>query len=292
MIFAKERAKRELLKEFPDQVLNAYLPNRAREFVDAVVVPYAEAYQELREQTYSAANGAEKVNRWLKRLVQLDNSDWRPPALWALRHHGDDPVWLDEFFRSLERLAASMLIRRVYTSPRSNRYADLLRNLDDDQGLHAQAFELSPQEKAETLSSLDGELYLATKVRKYVLLRLDEVLAGAGGVVYDHPLVTVEHVLPQNPSWDSEWLRTFSPAERVRWTHRIANLVVLNRAKNSQAQNFDFDKKKERYFTSKKGVVNFALTSQVLNQQVWTPSLLQTRQEELLAALSKEWGLD
>jgi hypothetical protein len=185
-----------------------------------------------------------------------------------------------------------MLIRRVYTSPRSNRYADLLRNLDDDQGLHAQAFELSPQEKAETLSSLDGELYLATKVRKYVLLRLDEVLAGAGGVVYDHPLVTVEHVLPQNPSWDSEWLRTFSPAERVRWTHRIANLVVLNRAKNSQAQNFDFDKKKERYFTSKKGVVNFALTSQVLNQQVWTPSLLQTRQEELLAALSKEWGLD
>jgi hypothetical protein len=99
-------------------------------------------------------------------------------------------------------------------------------------------------------------------------------------------------VLPQNPSGDSEWLRSFSPAERVRWTHRIANLVLLNRAKNSQAQNFDFDKKKERYFTSKKGVVNFALTSHVLNQQVWIPSLLQTRQEELLASLSKEWGLD
>ena len=39
MIFAKERAKEVLLTEFPKQVLNEYLPGRAKEFVDDVLVP-------------------------------------------------------------------------------------------------------------------------------------------------------------------------------------------------------------------------------------------------------------
>ncbi|MET1071392.1 MAG: hypothetical protein ABWY11_01975 [Umezawaea sp.] len=44
MVFVKERAKVVLLKEFPELVLSKYLPHRADEFVDDVVVPYAEAY--------------------------------------------------------------------------------------------------------------------------------------------------------------------------------------------------------------------------------------------------------
>ena len=37
MIYAKERARRELLIEFPEQVLNQYLPHHAAEFVDDVL---------------------------------------------------------------------------------------------------------------------------------------------------------------------------------------------------------------------------------------------------------------
>ncbi|MFE2581132.1 DUF262 domain-containing protein [Streptomyces sp. NPDC059378] len=33
-----------------------------------------------------------QVNAWFKRLQQIDNNDWRPAALWALRNHGDDPA--------------------------------------------------------------------------------------------------------------------------------------------------------------------------------------------------------
>jgi hypothetical protein len=101
--------------------------------------------------------------------------------------------------RALERLSASMFVRRVYTTPRVTRYAELLRQLDEGQGLASPALELRDDEKAETRARLDGDIYLVGKIRKYVLLRLDELLARGQGVTYDHPLITVEHVLPQNP---------------------------------------------------------------------------------------------
>lgn len=291
MIFAKERGRVELLKEFPEQVLASYLPGKATAFVDDVLVPYADAYEELRDCSYSSKTGADKVNAWFRRLSQLDNNDWRPPALWALRRHHDDPAWLDSFFKALERLAASMLIRRVYATPRASRYADLLRQLDAGAALDAGAFELSDEERADTIRQLDGELYLAASVRKYVLLRLDEVLASNPGVTYEHPLITVEHVLPQNPRADSTWTRDFSQDQRTFWTHRIANLVLLNRRKNAEAQNFDFAKKKSMYFVSSRGVAAFALTTQVLSQDSWTPDFLERRQADLLAQLKAEWAL-
>lgn len=291
MIFSKVRARRELLKEFPEQVLSAYLPTKAAEFVDDVVVPYADAYEQIRDQSYAAVAGAGKVNSWFKRLAQLDNNDWRPPALWALRTHADDPQWLDDFFRALERLASSMLLRRVYATPRSQRYADLLRELADGKGLDSPSFLLSDVEKAETVKRLGGEIYLVSKVRKYVLLRLDEVLAKNPGVSYDHPLITVEHVLPQTPQADSLWTKTFTDDERLHWTHRLGNLVLLNRAKNSEAQNFDFEKKKVKYFSGSNGVATFALTSQVLSHHEWTPAILEKRQVELMDALRTEWAL-
>lgn len=291
MIFAQVRAKRELLKEFPEQVLNAYLPDRAKEFVDDVLVPYAGAYAQARDASYTAATGADKVNLWLRRLAPLENNDWRPPVMWALRHHGAEPQLLAALLGRIERLAASMLIRRVYATPRANRYAQLLVELTAGAGVDAAALQLDEQEKQETKNRLAGELYLVARVRKYVLLRLDEELANDPGVVYGHPLITVEHVLPQSPARDSQWRRDFTDEQRQQWTHRLANLVLLNRAKNSEAQNYDFADKKSKYFTGRHGVSTFALTSQVLGEQQWTPALLEVRQAALLARLEKAWDL-
>lgn len=290
MIFSGERARQELLKEFQTQVLDHYKQGRAKEFVDDVLVPYAEAFAMIREQRYSAGNGSAEVNLWFRRLLQLDNSDWWPAALWALRHHGNSPKWLCSFFGSLERLAASMFIRRVYTTPRVQRFAELLKELSASMGLEAPSLQLTEAERAETLHRLDGDVYHETKTRRYVLLRLDE-LVGEKDVVatYDAPRITVEHVLPQNPGPGSQWLADFTASERAQWTHRLANLVLLSQRKNSQAQNHDFIVKKEKYL--KRGVVTFPLTTHVLGQGTWTPELLEKRQAELLGLLTMEWRL-
>ena len=291
MLVAKTRAKRELLKEFPEQVLSKYTPGNKTEFIDDLLLPYAAALETINSQQYEATAGAEAVNQWLRRLGQLDNSDWRPPAMWALRHHADDPAWLDAFLRHLERLAAAMFICRTYTTPRAQRYIDLLGQLDEGAGLDAPAFSLSQNERAETITRLSGDLYLESKTRKYVLLRLDEMLANTSGATYQHGLITVEHVLPQHPAQGSQWLEWFTDDERATWTHRLANLVLLNRAKNAEAQNYEFELKKQKYFTGKAGTSNFALTSQVLNHTVWAPTELEARQLQLLQTLRAGWRL-
>lgn len=290
-ILTKKRARRELLKEFTQDVLDLYLPDRAAEFVDDLLVPYAEAYQDLGGNSYVATEHADQVNAWLRRLSQLDNNDWKPVALWALRERRHDPSWLAEFLRRLERLAASMLIRRVYTTPRIERYLDLLRQLDSGDDLGAAALDLSDDERHDTLTRLDGEIYLVARVRRYVLLRLDETLAGDPGATYSHPRITVEHVLPQNPAPSSEWRELFGKADRDRWTHRLANLVLLNRVKNSAAGRLPFAEKKKKYFTGPNGVAAFAITTQVLTEECWTPEVLERRQAELIGALRQEWRL-
>lgn len=291
-IKSRTRGVKSLLQEFPEQVLNAYLPDNGIGFIEEVLEPYARADIRLLAQDFHGEDQRWKeLNGWLKRLNQLDNDDWRPPALWALKEHGDDVAFLLTFFEKLERLAASMLLRRVYATPRQQRYMELLKQLADGEGLDASAFKLSDAERADILRQLDGDLYLATRVRKYVLLRLDSVLANDPGASYDHRIITVEHVLPQQPPAESEWSRLFSDDEAEKWTHRLGNLLLLNRRSNSRAQNYDFKVKKDKYFTSGDGVAVFALTTQVLAEPVWTPDVIAKRQDALVALLAKEWAL-
>jgi hypothetical protein len=227
-IVSKARAERGLLIEFPEQVLKDYLPTNGRGFVDNLLEPYALADQRLINQDFDAGGHWDNVNAWLKRLVQLDNDDWRPAALWALKNRKDDAAFLDAFLGRLERLAASFLLRRVYTTPRVGRYLELLKQLDAGDGLNAAAFELSDDEKKETFERIGGEIYLVNPVRKYVLLRLDSIIAANAGASYSHKIITVEHVLPQNPKKDSQWVEDFTEEERLHWTHRLGNLLLLN----------------------------------------------------------------
>lgn len=291
----KERAKRELLKEFPEQVLNTYLSaGKATNFVDEVLVPFADAF-ELAEISYFVESTSEwaTVNEWLRRLRQLDNKDWRPPALWALRNHPHHPTFLAAFFRKLERVAVCSMLRGEYATPRAERYLDLLRELDAGAGLNASKFDVPDEEKAQARQALNGEIYrtLRSVRRKYVLTRLDSLLAKESGVTYNHKIISVEHVLPQNPAEDSEWTNLFDEDERRFWTHRLGNLLLLNTRTNSAANRKPFDQKKASYFQSKGGGTNFQLTTQVLSESVWTPAVVKARHEKLLGRLFAEWDL-
>ncbi|MHB8094514.1 MAG: HNH endonuclease family protein [Candidatus Aminicenantales bacterium] len=84
--------------------------------------------------------------------------------------------------------------------------------------------------------------------RVYILRRLDAEISESKKTP-ELPIYTIEYVLPQNPEENSKWIQTFpDPEERAQLVHRISNLALLSRRKNSQARNFDFDKKKTLYF--------------------------------------------
>lgn len=291
-IMTKVRGRQEILKEFREQVLDPYLKEgTAESFIDEVLLPYADAYGTVSDRSYQSAGSADRINKWLARFGQLDNQDWVPPVLWAIKHHGNDEQWLDTFLQRLERLAASMLIRREYRTPRAQRYANLLKELDAGLGLDAPSLDLAPHERRQTVDKLTGPIYESTRVVKYVLLRLDETLTGNAGVTYEHPIITVEHVLPQNPRASSEWREAFTDEERLVWTHRLANLVLLNRRKNAEASNREFDHKKSRYFSGPNGSAPFTLTIQVNGTAEWNPEILEDRQQNLMDNLTTLWSL-
>ena len=245
-IYTLEKSTKNLLQEFSEKVLNSYLEKGdGIEFMEEILIPYARAADHLIHQDFYGDETWESVNGWMNHLTWLGNEEWRPAALWALKEHEGDKEFLHQFFQKLERLAASMRIRKVYYTHRATRYMRLLRQLVRGEGLAAAAFELTDEEKQDMIEWLDGEIYTDNyDACKYTLMHLDMVLAGGKLLLtYDPNKVTVEHVLPQNPASNSDWVQNFSEEQRESWTHRLGNLVILNRNRNSKAQNYDFEKK-------------------------------------------------
>jgi len=289
-IFAGEKARDSLLREFKLHVLDKYQDKR--DFVDQVLVPCGDVYAKVDQSAWESTSHADGINRWLSWLNRIDNQDWVPPAIVYLSKYSNDAEKICLFLERLERLAASMFVRRCGINQRIDRYALVIGEVDSPGGLLdvGSALDLTNEERTETVERLDGEIYLEKKTRLYILERLDDSLS-AGGAHYDHKIITVEHVLPQNPDAGSQWIKEFTPAERRNWCHRLANLVLLPRKKNSQASNFDFATKKDKYFKGAGGAAPFLLTQQVLQSRAWNPEVLQFRQVALLEQLTYLWNL-
>jgi hypothetical protein len=99
--------------------------------------------------------------------------------------------------------------------------------------------------------------------------------------VFLNLLITVEHVLPQNPEDKSQWKIDFSEDERKYWTNKLANLVLISQKKNSALGNSDFQKKKELYLSKRIDAFN-ANKIFIQRNSTWTPDILSSRQKELI----------
>ena len=291
-IYRKEKQQEALTREFRRYVLNldSLTPEGAKSFIDDVLVPYSEVYDDISKAQCESTEVPGRVNELLAYLKRIDNFDWIPPAMAYFHRNRGNGDNILAFTRLLERLAYGMFIRRVNINGRINRYAQVLRRIEEGGDIFAQdgPMQLTADEKTDILQRLSGGIYNQPRVPMPILLRLDSLLAGEGAK-YDHPVLSIEHVLPQQPSANSEWLQLFSEDEREYWKHRLANLVLLSRKKNGQASNFEFAKKKSEYF--EKMPTPFALTAEVNKEPEWTPAVLERRQRKLIDDLKKEWRL-
>ena len=290
MIYRKAKLAGTLEAEFRRYVNPTESPS---EFIDSILSPYAQAYLEVVNQAYQGTQQVDEINRRLRHLSRLDNADWEAPALLFIALYRDNPALVLDFLIALERLAFGMFIRRANINERINRYAQIVTQIEAGDGIFDtpdSPLVLTNNEISAILDQLEGPVYEIQRTRMPLMLCLDELLSD-GAAEYDHKIITIEHVLLQSPTSDSEWLEWFPTEEdREYWVHRLANLVLLSRAKNSQAQNFEFSRKKQEYF-SRNGVSPFSLTTQVLGYDVWTPQILQERQNELLELLRNHWRL-
>lgn len=291
MISRKAKLGDTIIKEIRDYVKPSDNP---QEFIDTTLSPLADAFYDIKTATYTSTNRAAEVNNLFGWLNKFDNSDWIPPAILYLSDNENNPDQLVRFFSDLERLGAGLMIRRANINERIGRYGRLLTAIEGGANLYTpeSPLQLTSEEQSDILKILNGDLYLVDKIRLYVLLRLDAALAG-GNASYNFSTITVEHVLPQNPASSSVWVQWFTDQqERGKYVHRLGNLLLLSRKKNSEAQNYDFVQKKQKYFTTKTGVSPFALTTQVLTEQEWTPEVIERRQKKLIDKLKEVWRLE
>lgn len=291
MVYRKAKPQGTLLREFKEHVVPAQQPQA---FVDDILLPMAQAFSELRDADYASQKHAEQVNEHLRWLNRLEFKDWVPPALAFFIRYRQQPDTVLSFFRDLERLGYSMLVRKSGVNQRIERFSALTGAIESGQNLDAETspLQLTPQEQHETYAALHGPLYDTHSPRALaiLLLRLDRLFSD-GSASYQHDVVSVEHVLPQQPAPNSQW-KNWVPEVPVHqyWVHRLGNLALLSRRKNSAASNYDFEKKKTAYFT-KGGVSSFALTTQVLQHGSWTVEVMQQRQDEMLKVLEAHWSL-
>jgi hypothetical protein len=291
MVYRRLKPQGTLIKEFKEHVTELAHP---AQFIDDVLLPMTKAYAEMIAESYESTTHADIVNEHLKWLNRLEFTDWVPPALAFTTRHRQEPAAMAAFFRDLERLAYALLIQKAGINERIERFSKLTiaiangANLSDD----LSPLQLTPTEQYTVYTRLDGMFYetFNARARTTILLRLDTLLSG-GGAKYDYQTITAEHVLPQNPPANSNWLTWFpSENERLLWVHRIGNLALLTRKKNSAASNYEFDKKKQSYF-ARGGVSPFVLTTQVLDKKEWTPAIVSDRQKQLLKLLENHWRL-
>lgn len=285
MIIQKRKGGANLKDEYDD----IFSKMNGKHFIDDFLIPYSELYLKLVDYQTHYHNNPQMM-KLLSLMNRIDNADWITVAMYYIRYHDNR---IEEFLNRLETFAAiSMILRRNYNW-RMSKYSAILKEMD--QGIDifsgSSTLEMTDSDRSEVIDLLNGDVYLNIKdtAKRYILLRLDSLLT-TGQPYYNHSVITVEHVLPQTPKEGSEWLENFERPEE--YVHKLGNLVLLTRSKNSQAKNYDFLKKKTSYFQSSSGVTSFALTSQVVQMTEWTPAVVEKRQRQLIQLLTKAWGLD
>lgn len=295
MIYAKSKSKQNLLEEFREYVISKFTP---KQLIDDILEPYCEAYKILKDRKYASTGNASKINENLYWLNKIDNSDWMPSAIKFFADNKNNSEYILWFVQKLERLASYLHITAKDVNHRIERYKSILDEMESnpDHNINDKlsSVDLTNNEKIEFKNALDGDIYLMTgKRRNYVILRLNAFVSdGAMGYDSENSVLTIEHVLPQTVNPNSEWEKLWPEIDKRKlWINRIANLVPLTRKKNSEAQNYDFEKKKDVYFKGKNGTTSYPLTTQILNEHSWTVDIVEKRQINLMKVFEDNWNL-
>ncbi|MCT7542432.1 DUF262 domain-containing protein [Aliarcobacter cryaerophilus] len=95
----------------------------------------------------------------------------------------------------------------------------------------------------------------------------------------------LEHILPQTTN--EFWNNIFTIEQREIWTNSLANLVLLSLRKNIQAQNYDFNSKKEAYFNNDNVITSFHTTRDIKEICEWNEKELKLRKDKLVNKINE-----
>ena len=280
-ILVKEKARANLLDEFKEKVYDKKVLMRGKETFN-LVEEYSDIYEKIIDlQDSSLSNKFKNLITIMK--IGLRSEDWIPPLLSYFEKFKYKN--LDEFLTKLEYKFAGDWICGITPTKRLDAMNNILKKI----GNCSSSEEVLKDEnifninKEELKNSISGDIY-QKQFSKYVLLKLEYIMSDNTVHLSSFNCISVEHVLPQNPKNDSEWNKIFTKDERVKWTNKLGNLVLISKRKNSSLGNCDFKEKKEKYLKSRIDAFNGSKVF-IESSDKWTVDVLQDRQAKNIKML-------
>lgn len=259
-ILVKKKQTTTLLKEFDefvysnqeyDRTQKKYVPRtpillRGKDTFE-LLYSYYHTYQEVFDTDHSVVTGDYEITNYLKLMETGFGADyWIAPVLDYYRKYRRRGFVA--FLKALDRKLSADWITAATPTVRMENVNAILREIEASQDsaalLQSKTFTIN---KSDFERVINGDIY-GRSFAKYLLLKLDLIYRGSSTPMIPQAIASIEHILPRNPSADSQWVKDFSAAEREEWTNKLGNLVLISRRKNTSQGNRDYVEKKEKYF--------------------------------------------
>ena len=275
-ILVKRKAVSSLLKEFEDNIYNPKEFDRNTKTFTTLqpllqkgeetfkfIIKYKNYYEQLFDnENFELSDDFELHNRLHLMQKGFESDLWMAPLL--KYYDKFKTKSLIKFTGMLENKFGNDWILGLTPTERIENMNELIKAIDDidspdDLFIHS-SLEL---EREKLINALNGNIY-GRRAARYILLKLDLLFLGFTSKMKMPDTISIEHILPQTPDEDSLWKKDFTDEQRLEWTNRLGNLVLISRRKNSSQGNKDYAAKKLKYF--EKNIELFTNSVRVISQ--------------------------
>lgn len=281
----KSRVKTNLLDEYENNIFKTSLLKRGDDFFKYVFKTY-EIYDKIINLTDNDDIAFGNFIRVL--LGSMQNTEWIPSVLLYYQKFQDKGLLAYTKRVVCKNIADS--ICGESPSSRIDALNKIMVEVDNATSptalLTADCFKF---DSVKFLTNIQMDVYGHFYTKP--LLMLLEYEEQDNSLVNSFNQISIEHILPQTPAPTSKWVADFTDAQRTEMTHKVGNLCLIGRRKNTSLGNLDYLDKRKRYF--EKNINSFARTLQIYNTYPtqWTPAELTANQATTVQKIRKFFGV-
>lgn len=300
-ILVKEKARYDLLKEFEDNIYKKHLLEKGKETFE-LLKSYKEHYD-----TIFSGNNYDLNNNWafdnlISILKDTSLSDiWIPPLLMYLKVFGKNNI--NDFLIKLDNKFSADWIARETPTVRFQAMAKIIEEIErcnNDSSLPTKNEKINSLLKSDSFKFKFNDFIYQIKssdvygkgFARYLLRKIDYLLDKPSYTERrnSYKNMSIEHILPQNPKENSQWLKDFTNEQREEWANKLGNLVLISRIKNASQGRLDFMDKKSKYFD--KNIETFPNSLKVLKENEWNIFSLEKNHKSLIKLLEEHYQND
>ena len=282
----KKRQKMNLLDEYDKLIFKTDLIKQGKEFFNYVF----KAYEDYNKLINLNDNDDAEYCTLIRILINcMPSTDWIPVVLSYGRKYGSNGLLAFTLKVACKNIADAVCGKSPsHRSDNLNNIINLIDESTDYQNVLNASNYYSFDENV-FMANVQSEVY--GRRYTYALLMLLEYKYKDKSEWREFGTISIEHILPQKPNANSQWVRDFNEEQRNYYTHRIGNLCLIGRKKNSSLGNLDYQEKLKRYF--EKNIGSFAHTQRIYKNYPteWTPATVEENQQRVINDIKEIFGI-